>query len=131
MELSKVKDQLKTMLDYEDASFTVNKSDSTKQKTMCLFQRSPMASNAAIGGKSATGYTAVALSLFVRWGENYALAESKSAQLFRALDSAAFSIGGVSCWIVMMHTAPIPLGTDAKGIYEYAIDFNFYNERID
>ena len=44
-------------------------------------------------------------------------------------DEKTFTLNGKRVFVISRYSAPIPLGTDDRGVYEYSFDFYFYETR--
>ena len=83
----------------------------------------------AVGGIDCTGHDKKPMKILIRWTKNADTAERQAKDVFNNLLATSFSYAEKKCFIVMTCTAPIPLGTDEKGIYEYALEFTLFYER--
>lgn len=120
------KNWLKTVID--SPSFTIGKLDTSKPQTICVYSGVFSGTNRpAIGG--AEGYSEKTIRILLRWGNNFAKAETKAQQVYGLLRNKTVSIGGVKTCIVCKHSEPVSLGTDDKGVYEFSIDLTLIFER--
>lgn len=120
------KDWLKSVV--ETPSITTGKLDTTKEQTICVY--GGLSSTSAIntvGGHS--GYYPKHIRIIVRWTTNSSDAETKANEVYSAVGNVNTTIAGKSVCILPLHSEPVALGTDDKGVYEYAIELKLFCER--
>ena len=72
-------------------------------------------------------YDTKAVSILIHWGANAVQAEAKAQEIYDVLYGQIGVIGGYRIVKFDMRTdAPVSVGTDEKGIYEYVINFVIY-----
>lgn len=79
-----------------------------------------------LGGIGNKTYDTRAFSLLVHWGQDAVAAERKAWELYDMLYAQSGTAGGGAVWFDMRTDAPVSVGTDDKGIYEYVINFVIY-----
>jgi hypothetical protein len=95
------------------------KMDNTRERAVCIYRREARIRQ-AIGG--AKGYFVLPMRVLVRGGPR-AMEASLFADYVHSRLSQADVISG---YVRMAQEAPIPLGTDEKGVYEFSIEFDMY-----
>lgn len=120
------KNWLKTVID--SPSFTIGKLDTSKTQTICIYSGLSSGSNKpSVGNES--GYSEKTIRILVRWGQNFAKAETKAQQVYDMLSNKTIEVEGVTTCLMPKYSEPVSLGTDDKGIYEFSIDLTLYYER--
>ena len=123
MTLEQCKDWLKANIDCGQG-ITCGKLDAQREQGLALYNgREPAAEHRAIGGDSS--YRQDRFSLLVHWGKSAARAEEKACAVYNALRR----LENGRSFVTVQRAAPIPLGQDARGVFEYAIDFTV-TERV-
>jgi len=62
------------------------------------------------------------VTLLLRWGRNGAEAEKAAGELYEAIERAEVVRGIVA----PVNDAPVWLGADERGVFEYTVDVDFY-----
>ena len=125
MNLSDIRGALADNLPVGDVWFGVGKMEARREMALCLFaRRRGSLQRHAVSGEA--GYAVMPLSLAIRGGDEHDLAEAFANGLYAAIGSSRFELSGVSCFIKKIHAAPLALGTDRRGIYEFSVDFDLY-----
>ena len=85
----------------------------------------------AIGGLENTKTAAKGISILVHWNASTRETEAAAAALYADIEKAhSVTIGGHKVnYIRLLHSEPIDVGTDEKGVCEYVIEFILYFER--
>lgn len=124
---TELKDWLKSRVN--SPNWTVGKLDQTKEQTICVY--SGLNTQAAVlNVAGSTGsYAPVMFRVLVRWGKGYADATAKANEVFAVLAQGTRTINEKFAHIYPVYNEPISLGTDDKGIYEYAIEIKIICER--
>jgi len=116
-------DYLKGILELDGVEITVHMILRNRERTVAVFpsevrlQRGP-----AIGGDENRSYERVRADLLVRWGRDGDRAEAKAWEAYRALAQRQEDFGFIRC----LHGAPVWMGMDERGVYEYLVDFEIY-----
>ena len=120
------KNWLKTVID--SPSFTIGKLDTSKPQTICVYSGVFSGANKpAVGNVS--GYSEKTIRILMRWGNNFAKAETKAQQLYDSLSNKTVKINEKIVCISCKYAEPVNLGTDDKGVYEFSIDLTLIFER--
>lgn len=125
MTLEEVKDWLKTVV--ESPKWYVGKINGNDKQCIGIYPTQGPVRPIPIGGLANRTYDTRAVSILIHWGNDAVQAEAKAQELYDALYGQTAMIAG--CPVVMfdMRTdAPVSVGTDEKGIYEYVINFVIY-----
>ncbi|MCL2619857.1 MAG: minor capsid protein [Defluviitaleaceae bacterium] len=118
MDLTDVGELLRGFVDCEVSVHTINRNF---QHTLGVYpRRGGTPYNPDVGIYKA--YDFVPVTLLLRWGRNGAEAEGVAGKLYSALEDAVLTWGIV----VPANNAPVWLGADQRGVFEYSIDVNFY-----
>ena len=84
----------------------------------------------AVGGWSSASYDIKAISVLVHWNRKKTESEHAAIQLFEALKTPPAEIGGYPVQYLRLRSPePIDVGNDAKGIFEYVIEFDVYYDK--
>lgn len=117
MTLEACKDWLKAQMDCGQG-ITCGKLDDQWERSLALYGgRQPAAPHRAVGGESS--YTEDRFTLLVHWGKSAVQAEEKA----RAAYEVIRRMSGEQSFTTMQYAAPMAVGQDARGIFEYVIDF--------
>lgn len=104
----------------------------TKQVDKCiaLYNINGSAPRIAIGGLDNTSYTHKTISILVHWGKNPIEAEAKAQEVYDLMLGKQATINGKRVIMFdMRSSAPISVGTDSEGIFEFVIEVNILYER--
>lgn len=124
---SQLKDWLKTQT--TSPSWTTGKLDAMKDKTICIYSGlTPRSAIAPVGGGPNT-YAEAVFRIFIRWTNSSAECEAKAKSLYTLLRFRSVIISENKSHLIPVHDEPVNLGTDDKGICEYAIDLKVICER--
>lgn len=124
MELSEAKSLLERLLGEE---MRIHKLDRSAEKGLCLYLRKTGRKHQpALNGTGGRSFRRMGLSLLVRGGRQGAAAEKHAFRIYRLIEEAEAAQGRF--W-QMVYDAPVALGTDERGVYEYSIDFDLYYEK--
>jgi hypothetical protein len=99
-------------------SFTVGKIDSVKEKTVCLYPNSLRARPTLDWNPDSAK---LRLQVKIRWGSNIVSAETKVVELKSKLP-IVWNHNNKQLTLLCENAAPVCLGTDAKGNFEYSLD---------
>lgn len=122
--LSDVRDYLATL---NISKVCSGKLDTKLKNVVCVYNRkTSMPPRKCIGADSS--YEIKPISILVHWNENQRESERKACELYEVLQAQEdMYIGDTKIYILsMLQNEPIDLGTDDKGIYEYAIEIDLY-----
>ena len=128
MTLSQFRDWLKTVVD--SPQWYLNSMAGKVDRCIALYDTTGASSRMAVGGLSNTGYAIKPVSILVHWGKSASAAEQKAKEVYDALFGQSASIGGKR--VIMFHmpqSAPISVGVDSEGIYEFVIETHIFYER--
>ncbi|MCQ4833049.1 minor capsid protein [Hungatella sp. SL.1.14] len=125
MTLEEVKDWLKTVV--ESPKWYVGKINGNDKQCIGVYLTQGPVRPVPIGGLANRTYDTRAVSILVHWGNDAVQAEAKAQELYDALYGQTATIAGCPAVMFDMRTdAPVGVGTDEKGIYEYVINFVIY-----
>lgn len=128
MILADVKDFLKTKIDCPH--WYVGKRDMAKEQSITIYPTKGPAPIVPVGGLKNSSYRTKAVSVLVHWGRNCTPAEEKAQEVYDCLLGQAGVTGGREVVKFDLRTdAPIGMGTDEKGFYEYVINFVIYYKK--
>ena len=121
MALKKVKDFLKSKVEVEN--WKIGTYDTSKDKTVCVRNLTSSRNNLAIGGLNNTSTRTKGISIVVHWNKNPDETERISQEIYSCFYGQKPLINDKQVVLCRMRSdEPISLGTDASGIYEYAIE---------
>lgn len=128
MTLADVKEFLKRKV--ECSNWYVGKRDSGKEQSITIYPTQGPIPIVPIGGLHNSSYGTKAVSVLVHWGRNCTPAEEKAQEVYECLLGQRGVIGGREVIKFDMRTdAPVGVGTDEKGFYEYVINFVIYYKK--
>lgn len=126
MTLEEVKDWLKTVT--ESPKWYVGKINGNDKQCIGVYPTQGPVRTIPIGGLENRSYDTKAVSILIHWGNDAVQAEAKAQELYDALYGQTAVIAGCAVTMFDMRTdAPVSVGTDEKGIYEYVINFVIYH----
>lgn len=116
----------------EDGHCYMGKLDAKKENSIGVYnlkRASPY--RAAIGGKERQSYGVKQASFLVHWNKSPRDVERAATELFRRLEGVrnATVNGKRVLFAAMLTDGPVDVGTDDAGVYEMAIEAEFYYER--
>lgn len=117
MTLKDVRTWLSSHISGQD-SLTIGKLDSTKSKSICIYNRGSPA-HKAVGAESSYGTKKICI--LIHWTTNCDTAEQKAQEIYNLFSTQSI-IGGCGCFFNMETSEPVCIGTDDKGVYEFTID---------
>ena len=125
MTLGEVKDWLKTVT--ESPKWYVGKINGNDKQCIGVYPTQGPVRSIPIGGLKNRSYDTKAVSILIHWGADAVQAEAKAQEIYDALYGQTAIMSGRQVVLFDMRTgAPISVGTDEKGIYEYVINFVIY-----
>lgn len=125
MTLEEVKDWLKTVV--QSPRWYVGKINGNDRQCIGVYPTQGPSRPIPIGGMKNRSYDTKAVSILVHWGDNAVQAEAKAQEIYDVLYGQTCTISGQPVVMFDMRTdAPVSVGTDEKGIYEYVINFVIY-----
>ncbi|EFM10169.1 conserved hypothetical protein [Paenibacillus curdlanolyticus YK9] len=128
MMLADIRDWLKTQVSCP--SWYIGKLDGKKPECIGVYGLPGGQQYLAIGGLANTSYASKLVSILVHWGRNADTAEHKAQELYDALFGQQPEIAGKRVIMFDMRSpAPVSVGTDDEGIYEYVIEMTIFYER--
>lgn len=108
--------------------------DGNKEKYIGVYN-DPNASGkqrVCLGGIAQTTYREKRVTLLVHWTNSAVQAEKKAAELYEKLcGRSGFQIGEVKIVYLDPGAAPVSVGRDVRGIYEYVINMKIIYERME
>lgn len=131
MTLAEIRDWLRTM----DAAehYSVGRLDNGKEKSLAVYDRPRYGQPVtALGGPERSSYDVKGVSLLLHWNRNARETEAAAQALWDRLLRAAHidtPDGGHIQFIRPESPAPVGVGTDESGVYEYVIEMNIYYRR--
>lgn len=124
MKLEDCKDWIKANMECGQG-ITCGKLDNRLERCLALYSgREPLPEKTAIGG--ASSYRQDAFTLLVHWGKSATQAQERA----RAAHDTIRRMKNERAFAIPRRAAPVPVGQDAQGIFEYAIDF-IVTERVE
>lgn len=75
-------------------------------------------------------YGVFPLTIKIRWGKNYAIAEQKAVEVFKMLESLRIEIGTKECFFQKCNNNAIDIGSNEKGVFEFVIDTDIFYKEI-
>lgn len=125
MTLEDVKDWLKTVV--EAPRWYIGKINGNDKQCIGVYSTHGPARPIPVGGLKNRSYDTRAISILIHWGSDAVQAEAKAQGIYDALYGQTSVIGGHQVVMFDMRSdAPVSVGTDEKGIYEYVINFVIY-----
>ena len=127
--LLNIADMLADVLDFDDVYAgninanldrcigVYNDKNSGKNTTIC------------IGGKACTKTLEKQISILIHWTDNPTFAEEKTNEILDSITDIRNQTVGDFILQYFKCNAPVPIGRDEKGIYEYVIESKIYYER--
>lgn len=86
-------------------------------------RRQPGGQRICIGGPANTRYQRKDVSVLVHWGKSPVAAEAKAQEIYSLMyGKSRITMGDTEVVSVDPGAAPIPVGVDEHGIYEYVIE---------
>lgn len=128
MTLKQLKDYFKTAYGWAD-SISIGKIDLNRDKAICFYNsRAGSPKTGTIGGKENSSYTVKPITILLRWTANADAAEQKAKTIYDFFDERHFILNEKRVFVISRYDAPIDLGTDDNGIYEYSFEFDVYEK---
>ena len=116
-------DYLRRILPLEGVEITGYKIERNRERTVAIFPREGRAAReTAVGGIGNRSFYMLRVTLLIRWGRDGAAAEAKAAQIYAAVAEHDANFGFVRA----VNDAPVWVGMDERGVYEYVVDVDFY-----
>lgn len=132
LQLSDVRDWIKTLGISASENHYIGKLDNKKDKSIGIYQlKNGGKANIAIGGIDNTKTLEKSVSILIHWNTNAKETEEKSLELYYILlNSRNFTINNKKInYIELLVPEPIDVGTDKSNIYERVIQATFYYEK--
>lgn len=128
MTLADVRDFLKSKIDCP--YWYVGKRDTAKEQSITVYPTQGPVPVLPIGGLKNASYGTKTVSVLIHWGRSCTPAEEKAQEVYDCLFGQNGTIGGREIIKFDIRTdAPIGVGTDEKGFYEYVINFVIYYKK--
>ena len=85
-----------------------------------------------LGGAVQTRYQVAVVSILIHWTNSQPQTEEIARKVYDAFYGlAAVQMGDTRVITASPKQAPIPVGRDQRGIYEYVVEIEIYHERTD
>lgn len=97
--------------------------DAQKECNIGLYERDRGQYIQAIGGIDNNTYETRRYSLLVHWNKNYDQSEIVAGEIFNIFKKSTV-IDGKNAFFRLLVSAPVPMGKDDKGIFEFVINFD-------
>jgi len=121
--MSEVAVAVKEALGLDDGVLSFHEISRNCEEALGLYPRRGMrARRKLVGGICNRAYELYCVTLLLRWGRDGLRAEAKAKEIYDVLANCKFDGGFVSA----VYAAPVWLGADGRGVFEYALDFDFY-----
>ena len=118
---------LRGVLSLDGAEITAHAIGRNRERAVGVFPREGRAARqTAIGGIGNRSFDTVRVTLLLRWGRDGGVAEAKAAEIYGIIAERDEDFGFVRA----ISDAPVWLGMDERGVYEYVIDFDVYVQGI-
>lgn len=131
MTLAEIRDWLKTFDVAEN--YYIGRLENKKEKSLGVYDRARSGAPVmALGGIQNSSYDIKAVSLLLHWNKNARETEGAAQALWDSLFGTAHvdvPSGAHIQFIQPAVPAPVAVGTDDGGIYEYVIEINIYFRR--
>ena len=115
-----------------DRNVYIGKLNSKKDHSIGVYHRQGSGPPVmALGGHDYGSYDIRRISLLGHWDRDVQASERAAYELYEKLKNvSSLSIGGtpINC-IILQVPEPVDVGTDEKGVYEYAIRLDFVYQR--
>lgn len=117
----------------DDNNVYIGKLDNKSRKSIGVYNRKMDGpAQIALGGLSCTTYGTRTVSLLIHWNRDVSESEEAAYQLYEALmnEKSGLMIGDTEIrFLVLQVPAPVDVGTDDDGVYEYVIWLDFVYQR--
>ena len=110
-------------------SCSIGKIDNNKETAVCFYLNTPQTNQTAFGGKQNVGSEKISVNVLLRAGRNAKNAEAQAMQIYAFFDERTFYMHDKRVFVISRYDTPVPLGTDAQGVYEYSFSFDFYKQK--
>lgn len=128
MDLASVRDWLKSLNVLADATWTIGRIESQKEKRVGVYQRADYGpANVALGGEPTTKTRVKNVSVLVHWTRNAKETEAAAQALYDALAYNPPTGTGIT-YIDLSMPEPADVGSDSNGIFERVIWATLYYE---
>ena len=129
MTLKQYKDYFKSTFGWTD-SISIGKIDNDQEKAICFYNsKRTLSYQGVIGGKNNRTTNIKPITILLRYTKNQDTAENMAYLIYEFFNERTFFINERRIFTQMIYDGPINLGTDAKNVYEYSIELNFYEEK--
>jgi hypothetical protein len=132
MNLMAVKQVILEILDIDPGLVSLHSVSRNRDEALGIYPRRGTRPRQEIIGCGNRAYEISAITLLLRWGRDGVAAEEKAAEIYSLLTGQAggqkhFEYNGRKGFIMAVFDAPVWLGMDSRGVFEYAIDIDFYS----
>lgn len=128
MTLKQYKDYFKTSFNWNE-DISIGKIDNNKEKAICFYNsKRTLAPTKAINKSS---YKIKPITILLRYTKNQDTAEQMAISIYKFFDERIFNIGENQVKTQHVYEDPNNLGTDDEGVYEYSLEINFIEERLE
>jgi len=124
---------LAAIRDYFSSAFgwqhtiSIGKIDNNSKRAICFYtSNTARAAMHPFGGKVLQSHQHKDVTILLRFGLNKTEAEAAAQEIFDFFDEVQFELNGKHAFALSAYEGPIDLGTDANGVYEYSLEFDFY-----
>lgn len=125
MTLEEVKDWLESVV--QSPKWYIGKISGNDKQCIGIYPTQGPTRPVPVGGLKNQTYGTKGVSILVHWGNNAGKAEAKAQEIYDLLYGQTAVIAGQPVVLFDMRTdAPVSVGTDERGVYEYVINFVIY-----
>lgn len=127
--LKQIKDYFKKEYDWNE-SISIGKIDNNQEKAVCFYNSNrQFAYSPVIGGKDNKSTYIRPITILLRYTKYQNSAEEIAQKIYEFFEERTFFINSKRIFVMMNTDEPVFLGTDDKGVYEYSIELDLYEER--
>lgn len=127
--LTAIKDYFKAGTGWAE-SISIGKIDDNAERAICFYNsRVNRAAAHTFGGAALQSYQHKAVTILLRWGRAKQSAEDKAQEIFDFFNETQFQLDGKHAFALSVYAAPIDLGTDDNGVYEYSVELDIYAKK--
>ena len=130
MRTEQVKNWLKTKIDVGQGIY-VGTIDGNMEKCLGVYlQKRSGPARICLGGPSQTKTDELQTAILVHWGKSSVQAEAKACEVWQLFYGLTDTImGGTQVYCADPGAAPVPVGRDEKGIFEYVVNVRLTYEK--
>ena len=128
MELYQIEQYFKTEYDWNE-SISVGKIDKGQSKAICFYHSNRiLPAQSTVGGISNQSYRIMPISVLIRYGKDAQISAEIADEIYNWWNQKTFEIDDKRLFVIQVYNAPVALGTDEYGVYEYTIELNVIYE---